>query len=73
LAKDSSSKVSENKFYLYQLEAWLKYPPELRKLYESHFFTEMADIFVTKELCHELLNNKTVIADIDRNVDTSFW
>ena len=63
--KDDQFTVDEN-------HVWSKYREELRDRYKPYLYTEVTDgkhgeIFVTEELCHELLHADVNFADMERN------
>jgi hypothetical protein len=76
-AGDDSDKCGNHTFHLYLPEVWNSYPPELRERYECHIFTQVADgkngeLFVTEELCMEVLKDKTIFAELERDLNDSF-
>ena len=59
--------MKSHTFTLYQPETWRTYPREVRERYSNWLHTQAADgadgkIFVTKELCSEVLKDDTIFA-----------
>jgi hypothetical protein len=70
---DSSDKVSKHSFQLNTARVWAAYPPELKQWYAPLLFTEAADgdngeIFVSQQLCAEVLKDDTLLSNMERSM-----
>ena len=76
-AGDDSDKVTVHTFQLNTAKVWQSYPPELRECYAPLMFTEAADgdkgqIFVSEDLCNELLKDDVTLSRTHRAMQESF-
>lgn len=74
---DSSDKICTRTFKLYQPQTFMSYPPEVISRYESYMYTKVApghgkEMFVTEDLCAELLTDDTVFLACHRHMVDSF-
>jgi hypothetical protein len=73
----AKKKGSDTTFHLYEACVWSKYPLEVREQYTSTLYTEVADgqngeIFVSEDLCKEILKDDAIIAASARHMKESF-
>jgi hypothetical protein len=74
---DSTDKVSAHTFHCYEPNVFANYPAALRKKYDKNLFTAAKDgsngsMFVTEELCSEVLKDETNFAALTKLMDDAF-
>jgi hypothetical protein len=62
-SKGNSDKAKSHTFALYEPQCWAQYPEELKECYLTFLYTDAADgkdgeIFISEELCLEVLKDK---------------
>ena len=70
-------KATKHTFALYEHHTWSKYPDELKERYKEYLYTDITDgkygeIFVTEELCSEILKHDINFLGLERNLRESF-
>ena len=64
-------------FHVYEPRVWSNYPKALRDKYSSYLYTEAAgggdgEIFVTEELCHEILRDENIFLELTRFMNEAY-
>jgi len=74
---DSTDNVTAHSFHCYEPHVFANYPEALRRKYQKNLFTAAKDgqngsMFVTEELCSEILKDETNFAALTRHMNDAY-